>query len=158
MFAGWAGASRGCLVLALLLGVTAAARAEDKETVRVCVIAILATDKNANVDEDIKCIAKEVRKTNPELTGFKLAKMSCQSVEVGGKKDFELVDDQVAAITIAPPADNDDHYRIKLTPPKLGRITYTSTCRKFLPIKTRYRTKDNELLIIAVSVNPCRRK
>jgi hypothetical protein len=160
MLAGWVGSSRGCLVLAalLLLGVAVWAQTEDKEKVRVCVIAILATEKNDKVDRKLECIAKEVQKTEPKLTGFRLAHMSCQSVEVGSKKDFELVEEQQATVTIAPPEEKDNHYRIKLTPPKMGQITYTSTCGKFLPVMTRFRTKDDEVLIIAVRVNPCRRK
>jgi hypothetical protein len=143
----------------VVLGVAAAAWAQDdKETVRVCVIAILATERDGKVDRKLECIAKEVQKTEPKLTGFRLAHFSCQSVDVGGKKDFELVEELKSTIYIEPPADKDDHYRIKLAPPKMGQITYTSTCGKFLPIMTPYRTKDNDLLIVAVRVSPCRRK
>jgi len=43
-----------------------------------------------------------------------------------------------------------------LTPPQMGDITYQATgCGKFLPIITPVRTKNNELLIIGVCVQPC---
>ena len=47
---------------------------------------------------------------------------------------------------------------MKIEPPLLGEITYETCCGKFLPVITRYRTKDNQLLIIAVRVQMCEGK
>jgi hypothetical protein len=137
---------------------TAYAVAEDKEKVRVCVVTILASERDDKVDKKLECIAQEVQKKNPKLTGFRLGPMSCQSLAVGATNDFKLIEDQVASITVEQAADRDNHIRIKVTPPKMGPITYTSGCGKFLPIMTPVRTKDNDLLILAVRVAPCQGK
>ncbi len=40
----------------------------------------------------------------------------------------------------------------------MGAITYETPCGKFLPIETPLRTKKNEMVIIAIRVQPCRGK
>jgi hypothetical protein len=37
----------------------------------------------------------------------------------------------------------------------MGEITYSCCCGKYFPIITRYQTKDNERLIIAIGVHCC---
>jgi hypothetical protein len=135
------------------LGAAAPAAAEDE--VRVCVVVILASERDNKVDKKLECIAKEVQKTNPRLTGFHLKTVSCESLAVGARHDFKLLEEQVAAVSIEPAAETDKPYRIKVTPPQMGQITYTCRCGKFLPIMTPFRTKDNEVLILAVRVAPC---
>ena len=44
--------------------------------------------------------------------------------------------------------------RLAVKAPLAGEITYTTCCSKFFPIMTRYLTKDNERLIIAIMVKP----
>jgi hypothetical protein len=155
---GYWGLSRWSLVLMLLVVAAGTAAAEEKVQVRVCIISIIATERDAEVGRKLECIAKEVQKVNPKLTGFKVKNFSCKSVNVGGKDTFELVEDQSTVVTLEPPTEKDKPYRIRLAPPMMGEITYTSTCGKFLPIMTPYRTKDNDVLIIAVRVSPCQGK
>ncbi len=144
---------RGLVLGLLLLGFIAPARAG--EPVKVSVLSILATDRNSTVDKKLEGIAREVQKLDPKLTGFKLAKMTCKSLPVGGREPFELAANQIATVTVERGADDDNRVQLKVSPPLLGEITYTTTCGKFLPILTRYRTKDRELLILAVRVQPC---
>jgi hypothetical protein len=126
------------------------------QKVQVTVIAILATDRNDKVDPRLECIAKEVQKNHPTLTGFQLAQTNKESVAVGKPTKFTLVDREVAEISVRHGANKDDRVSLKVKPPQMGEITYTSTCGKFFPIITRYQTKDKEVLIIAVMVKPCR--
>jgi hypothetical protein len=51
-----------------------------------------------------------------------------------------------------------DRVRLKVGPPMMGEITYEAPCDKFLPIQTPLRTKKNEMVIIAVRVQPCKGK
>jgi hypothetical protein len=142
------------LFLAALAGllVVPGARAEN---VKVTVVAIVATDRDSKVDDKIKCIADEVKKREPTLTGFRLARTSCKSLAVGAKDTFALVDDEVATVTIKHGADKDDWVGLTLKAPRLGEITYSIKCGKCFPILTRYQTKDHERLIIGIMVKPC---
>jgi hypothetical protein len=87
-----------------------------------------------------------------------MAKMSCQSVAVGATDDFVLVADQHAAVTVLKAACKHNRVQLKVTPPTLGDITYTTCCGKFFPMVTRYQTKNQEWLIVAVRVQPCKEK
>ncbi len=118
---------------------------------KVSVVAILASD-DGQVDPRLKDIAKEVRKRQPQLKGFRLAKMTCKPVSVRGSEGFELVADQQATITVMKPADKDNRVQLKISLPTLADITYTTACGKFFPIVTRYQTTNRESLIIAVRV------
>jgi hypothetical protein len=124
------------------------------EEVRVRVVAIIATESNTNVDPKLACVAREVQKTHPKLTGFRLANMSCQSVAVGAKQEFKLVDSEVAVLTVRKPAEKDHTVEVSVKPPRMAEITYRIACKKCFPILTPYRTKDNDMLIMAVQL-PC---
>lgn len=129
-------------------------RAEEK--VRVTVVAILANDRDKTVDPKLECLAREIRKTEPRLTSFHLAQTACKSVSVGDSYQFPLVDNEVARVIVVHGADKDNRVSLKVKPPHLGEIVYTSACGKFFPIVTRYQTKDKDRLIIAVMVRPCK--
>jgi hypothetical protein len=132
---------------------------EEKEPVQVSVIAILATERNNDIDPRLACIAREVRKTHKKLTGFQLAgNMSRKSLAVGVREMFDLIGDQKVAITVKEGADERNRVQVKVAPPRMGEITYDTCCGKFLPIVTPFRTKNKELLIIAVRVQPCHEK
>ncbi len=147
------GTSRCCLVLLLLFSGAATAAADEK--VNVCVIAILASEGEEKFDRKLECIAREVKKTNPKLTRFRLENMSCGSLAVGARDNFKLVEDQVASVVIQQAADKDNRIQLKVTPPQMGEITYVTACGKFLPILTPFRTKKDEVLIIGIRVLPC---
>ena len=144
----------------VVLAFVAAARGGDdeKEPVEVSLIAILATDRNDKVDPKLACIARQVRRTHKELTGFQMATVTSKSLTVGNRYVFEVVGAQKVGVTVQQGADEKDRVQVKVAPPGMGEITYDTCCGKFLPIVTPFRTKDKELLIVAVCVRPCRDK
>jgi hypothetical protein len=145
----------GTILTLLLAGSMALA---DDPKVRVSVLAILANERDDKIDPKLKNIACEVKKMYPKLTGFQLAHLSCKPVAVGTADEFDLVADQKASVTVRRKADKSDRVRLEVAPPMMGKITYSTPCGKFLPIVTPYRTKNNELLIIAIRVQPCNGK
>jgi len=140
-----------------LLGKTLAADdVPPMREVKVSVVAILASEQDNKIDPRLQGIAREIQRHHPQLKGFRMAKMTSKSVPVrGATESFELVADQKADITVLKTADKNDKVQLKITPPTLGEITYTTTCGKFFPIVTRYQTSNNESLIIAIRVQPC---
>jgi len=145
------------LLLPVRTGIGCEGKPLGKDEVRVSVVAILASETCTEVDWRLQCIAKEVQKVHPQLKlkGFRLAKMTCKAVPVRGSETFELAVDQTAAVTVLRAADKENKVQLKVTPPTLGEITYTTTCGKFFPIVTGYQTKNGEWLILAVRVQPC---
>jgi len=130
-------------------------RAEDAQ-VKVTVVVILATDKNKSVDKQLECIAKEVQKAEPGLTGFRLEKITRQSLKIGEKEKFQLVDDEVATILVRHGPNEKNRVGLTVKAPHQGNVVYTTCCGKFFPIMTRYQTMNDERLIIAVRVQPCK--
>lgn len=152
-----------CFGSLLVLTLLAAAPPRDavrghEDSVEVAVIAILATDHNDKIDPKLACIARQVRKTHKDLTGFRLSRMTRQSLTIGVKNNFDLVDAQKVGVTVLQGADEKNRVQVKVAPPGMGEITYDTCCGKFLPIVTEFRTKDKELLIIAVCIRPCHEK
>src|SRR5215470_7507729 len=94
------GAVLFCLFLAAPGGTVCDARQPGPGEVRVSVVAILASEHDKRIDPRVECIAKEVRKVHHNLTGFRLAKMTCKTVPVQGAESFELVIDQHASVTV----------------------------------------------------------
>jgi hypothetical protein len=128
------------------------------EEVKVTVLAILATDKNNNVDAELKDIAERVQKQEPKLTGFRQGRQTSKTVGVndGTKETFALVEDEVVTVAVDGVMKK-EKIRMTIKPPTLGQITYTTSCEKFFPIVTRYVTKDKERLIIAIMVEQCKK-
>ena len=145
------------LVLVAVAPPKEAGRGNEK-SVDVAVIAILATDRNDKIDPKLACIAKQVSKTHKDLTGFQLATTMRRSLTIGVKSTFEVVGGQKVGVTVEHGADEKDRVQVKVAPPGMGEITYDTCCGKFLPIVTEFRTKDRELLIIAVCIRPCHEK
>ena len=141
---------------ALLPLLAAAMPVRAEEEIRVTVIAIIATDKNNEVNAKLKDVAAEVQKVEPGLTGFKIAWQSCKKMKANDKHNFDLVEKQVAEVTVKHGSDNKNKIGISVKPPQGGEITYKTSCGKFFPIITRYQTKDKDRLIIAISVEPCK--
>lgn len=126
------------------------------EEVTVSVLAILATDLHECVDERVSCIARQVQKKDARLKGFQIHKMMCQKIAVGGTKTFELIDDQTIPVTLSCGPNQDERVQLIINPPGLGTITYDTCYGKFMPFITPYRTFDNQQLIVAVRVQPCK--
>jgi hypothetical protein len=146
------------LALASFLLASGTAAADDPSRLRITVVAILATDSNSHVDPKVNRIAQEVQKLEPTLTGFRMAKATAKSLSVADSATFSLVDDQQVTVAVEHGANQDKRVglRVKLT--GVGEITYETKCGKCFPIVTRYQTKDNERLIIAVMARPCTKK
>ena len=142
--------------LAVAVGGLPASPAAAEEKVKVTVVAILATTRDQIVDPKLECIAREVQKSEPRLTGFHLARTTQMSLAVGSSDKFPLVDKEVAEVTVEHGADKENRVSLKVKPSRCGEIVYTSTCGKFFPIVTRYRTKDKDRLIVAIMVKPCK--
>jgi hypothetical protein len=144
--------------LTALLIPVAGARADDE--VHVSVVSVLATTKNKKVDERALKLAEEMKKIDPTLTGFSVARMTCKDLSIGKKDCFETVDGQDVCITAEARCEKDNkRVRLKVEAPTLGPITYTSTCcNKFFPVVTRYKTKSGDVLILAIRVNACGNK
>jgi uncharacterized protein YlxW (UPF0749 family) len=154
---GWVGFI-GLVVLVLAFVVAVPNVRADDNKVTVSVVAILATDQNEKVEKKLTGVAAEVQKLNPKLTGFQTAKETRKDLAIDTPHKFDLVEGQGVTITIEEAANKDNKNRLKVSPPTLGDITYCTTCGKFLPIITEYKTKDGEVLIIAIRVQPCREK
>jgi hypothetical protein len=123
--------------------------------VRVSVLVILASEKDDRIDKKLTCIAREVRKSYPELKGFRMGTLGCKSLTVGIADKFDLVEEQKACVTVQRAADKMERVRVKVGPPSMGQITYSTPCGKFLPILTPFRTKTGEVVLIAIRVQPC---
>lgn len=146
---------RALFVVAIAAAPLGAVVAADGDNIRVSVVAILATDKNDKIDPKLECMAKEVQKHDPKLTGFRIGKMTTKSLSIGSKDDFALCGEQCLHVTVEKKGDEEGRIQMKITPPQMGDITYTTTCGKFFPVITPFRNKDGELLIIGVRIQPC---
>lgn len=153
-----AGAGRWLGGLLLTVAIASAAAGDKPARVKVSVVVILASEKDDKVDRKLEDIAREVRKMHPRLKGFRLGPLVARSLAVGAEETFQLVEDQKARVVVQRGADRNDRVRLKVAPPQMGEITYSTPCDKFLPIVTPFRTRANELLILAVRVQPCHRE
>jgi hypothetical protein len=143
------------MACAAILTPWSAALAEER--VKVTVVVILGTSRNADIDPKLKCVAREVQKVEPQLTGFQLGPATCKSLAVGNLFSFPLVEGQVADVIVQHAANEQDRVSLKVKPPQVGEITYTCACGKYFPIVTRYQTKAKDRLIVAIKVQPCKR-
>jgi len=124
--------------------------------VNVSVVAILASEQDGKIDPRLEDVAREIQRRHPQLKSFRMGTITSKKVPVRGEaQSFDLVADQKADITVLKTADKNNRVQLKITPPTLGEITYTTTCGKFFPFVTRYQTSNRESLIIAVRVQPC---
>jgi hypothetical protein len=136
-----------------------ASRAGDDPTkkIGVCVLQVLATSQNKNVDEELKCLAKTVQEKDPSLTGFRLLKRlsAHKDLSVGDEVKFPLVDGKEVEVSIQKGPGKEDRIQLTVKPPTLRDVVYESCCGKYFPIVTRYETKDKERLILLICVHCC---
>jgi hypothetical protein len=147
----WLGLALGVAVLL----VTALPAPAHEDGVEVTVVAVLATDQNAKVDPLLRCVAQEVRKDRPKLTGFRVGTMTRKRVEVGGKETFPLAEGQKATVMLRRGPDKEGRIEVTVKTPKMGEITYSTACEKFFLVGTDCQTKDRETVIVAVKVRCC---
>lgn len=144
------------LSAALLFAAGRCAAAPPEEGVRVTVAVILANG-DGKVCDRVKCIAEEVRKKHPKLTGFHMGTMTTHAIPLGGSEKFKLVDGQEATIKVKRCKDCPARFCLEVqTKTLVGEMAYTSVCGKYFPLVTDYRTKDGgDRLIIAFKVESC---
>ena len=148
----------GCLLV--LVGWLAAAppcRADEPE-IKVHIVAILATEKDKQIDPRLKDIAKKVQEKEPQLTGFQVNRCICAKLTAGKEETFKLVDNQTVTVLFKCKTDKDTRCCLTVKAPRMGEVTYNTTCEKFFPIVTRYQTKEKQRLILAIMVPPCEKK
>ena len=148
----------GLVLLAVLAGLLTAPQPPAEER-HVTVLAVLATDKNKTIDHRVQGIAEEVQKLEPSLTGFRLVRTTNKPMPLGKRDTFPLVDNEVLVVQLQQTDAKDGQDRIRLTvkAPLAGEIAYSCCTSKFFPIMTRYLTKDNERLIVAIMVKPAKK-
>jgi hypothetical protein len=149
------------LILAALLLAVPFARACDPEKpkqVSVSVLIIFASEKDDKIDSKLACIAREARKTYPNFKGFRMGDLSIKSLRVGKANKFDLVDGQKVCVTVERAAGKMDRIQLKVGPPSMGQITYSTPCGKFFPFLTPIVTENGEAVMIAIRVQPCKGK
>ena len=117
-------------------------------------MSILATDRNATIDERLKDVALEVQKKDKTLTGFRVERTTAKSIGVGASAKFETADGTTTTVSVDSKADG----KVTLTvgPPTLGEIQYTCKCDLYFAVITdQYVGKEKERLIVAVMAKPC---
>jgi hypothetical protein len=146
------------LCFTLLFGECCADPPATEERVEVTVAAVLA-NRDGKVDDKLKCVADEVRKNHPKLTGFHLATTTTLPMTLGASDKFELVEGQEAAVRVKRCPDHPERFCLEIKSKALvGAMTYTSVCGKYFPLVTGYTTKDQDQLIILFKVEPCDKK
>jgi hypothetical protein len=123
--------------------------------VRVTVVVVLATAKNADVDPKLRDLAREVRKLDPTLTGLRIGGSARQSIPVGAGHTFDLVDGRGVRVRVERPKGPDGRVGLRIRLPDGSEMTYTCVCDRFVPLHTFVRTKDGDHVIVAVMAKPC---
>jgi len=148
----------GPLALALLALAALPVRSRaDDEKIEIRVVAVLATSQNAVVDPRLKTLAPEVQKNHPNLTGFEVYSQSKKAMNIGDTASFALIDKTEVTVTLKE-RDKSGCVTIRVNPPTLGEITYSCCCGKFMPFITGHETKEKKVLVVAVMVQPCKKK
>jgi hypothetical protein len=103
----------------------------------------------------LTAIAEEFRKRDAALTGWRIERTTAETMSLGQKKSFPLVDGIAADVVVASRDAKDNKLKVTVRSPHAGEITYTTVPDKFFPILTRYQTEQNkERLVYAVMVKP----
>ena len=132
-----------------LLAKPTLARPED-EKIKITVIAVLASSRHENIDKRLKELAPQLKKKNSDWTGFEVERQSCESIKVGGSATFKLMDDCKVVIEVKERDPKTGCISLVVKADTLGEFAYTCCCEKFVPVITRYDTKNKDRLIIAI--------
>src|SRR5262245_14660193 len=139
---------RTLVLLTTMVGFFGFVPAVSGQDARVTVISILASDRHKNIDERLKGLAEEIRKREPNLTGWRGGETSQKSMTLNQKENFHLIADVNSEITILARDDKDKKVKLTVKSPHSGEVTYTTVPDKFFPIVTRYQTeKEKERLV-----------
>jgi hypothetical protein len=136
-----------------------AARAEaDDESVKVTVVVVLASTQDRVIDPKLAELARQVRKRDPKLTGFKLMATEVKSITVGESVAIPLVDKQELKVKVEAGKDESGRISLSIKAPEVPEFGYACKCEKFFPVVTGYQTAKGEQLIIAVMGKPAGKK
>ena len=145
--------------LALTLGVTSLGACPKDDEIEVKVLAILASENHTEVNKRLTEFAKQVRKKEPKLTGFRLDRSTSQPFKLGETKKFEVPGGDVVEVTVNKERDENGRITLTITPPKLKPIIYECACDKYFSVATQQfvgKEKDREQLFVAVMAKPCK--
>lgn len=126
-----------------------------EEPVRVTVVVVLATTEDTGVDPKLVALAKEIKKRDPKLIGFKLVATEAKSIAVGDSYAFELVDKEELLVRVEKPKDAGGKITLAMKVPGVEKLSYACACDKFFPIATPHQTENGDVLILAVMATPC---
>jgi hypothetical protein len=129
---------------------------DEKDPVKVTLVVILASEEGNTIDKRLKAVAQEVQKLHPHLKSFSFKSQESRSLKPDEKAALLCVDKQMVDLVVKHGADKDNRVSLAVKAPMMSPLEYQSSCGKFLPIVTPYKTKKNETLILAIRVEPCR--
>jgi hypothetical protein len=150
---------RSLAAVVLLLGVSSLGACPKDDEIEVKVLAILASEHHTEVNQRLTEFAKQVRKKEPKLTGFKLDRSTSVPFKLGETKKFEMPGGDVVEVTVNKERDENGRITLTITPPKLKPIVYECACDKYFSIATQQfvgKDKDREQLFVAVMAKPCK--
>jgi hypothetical protein len=129
---------------------------DEKDPVKVSLVVILASENGNTIDKRLTTVAAEVQKKHPNLKNFTYKSMESRSLKPNEKASMLCVEEELVEMTIKHGADKDNRVSLTVKPPIMSPVDYQTVCGKFLPIVTPYKTKKNEVLILAIRVEPCK--
>jgi hypothetical protein len=124
--------------------------------VDVTLVVVLATTQNNRIEPKVECIARAIQKERPWLTGFRLATTTCETMPIGARRSFPLVEDAEAIVETKRCKQEPERFCLKVQAPGILGVTYRCCCGKFFPLMTSCKTKAKEQVIIAVMVEACK--
>ncbi len=122
----------------------------------VTVVVIYATDKNDKVDPRLECFAREIRKEDDKLTGFRVATSTRKEIAIGEKDTFPILGELEAEIEVKQCCDDARRICLRVKAPKCGQVTYTCVCSKYFPLLTELYTEKKERVVLGVMVKACK--
>jgi hypothetical protein len=130
----------------------------DDDEIEVNVLSILASENRKEVEPKLTEFAKQARKKDSSLTGFRLDRATSKKLKLGETEKFPVAGDQVVEVTINKERNEKGRIVLTIKPPKLAQITYECVCDKYFSMATQHyegKEKDREQLFIAVMAKPC---
>jgi hypothetical protein len=145
------------LFIALPFAAGRCAAADPPEPRVKVTVAVVLANNDGKVDDRLKCVAAEIQKMHPRLTGFHVGPTTTQQVPLGGTEKFKLVDGHEASVAVKRCPDCPNRFCLEVqSKGLLGEMVYTSVCGKYMPLITEYKTKKGgDQLIIAFKVEAC---
>jgi hypothetical protein len=149
----------GVIAAAGILAVAASgARADDdKDSVKVTVVAVLASSQHTDIDKRLKDLAPELKKKDPSWTGFEVERSCAESMKIGEPKTFTLTDDFKVTLTLTGRTEKGGA-KMDVAASTIEGFSYSCCCSKYFPFDAHFDTKSKKRLVVAVMVEPCEKK